>query len=290
MLLIRLLLLISLLLLSLIDNQIIISNCLLDVQNSHCQQMDWNHGSHLNPTHSSLSLQLENGSFLVSDTYTDNIQLDDLAAPNHGCLCFKLPPIRLKSRRLHHFYKESQSKYAEIEAYKEPRKGHRHHDHDQQQQQQKHKNAVSCLPSELSNDQLTQQLRQENSTNKNSISSIKLEVPVLPFTTTNQSAQDDTEVKQNSQTTPNKVQLAVKRLYKQHKWKCIPTRKQNAGQLKHLIWQIMWCLVTTILVSVSFVSFIHCIPNIYVSSHWNSSNFQELVNPHHWLPILYHFG
>ncbi|VDQ16589.1 unnamed protein product [Trichobilharzia regenti] len=198
----------------------------------------------------------------------------------------------MKSRRLHHFYKESQSSETLEPVFsgnilsdnqntlkskhtRNSRKSHRHHDHDQQQQQQKHKNAVSCLPSELSNDQLTQQLRQENSTNKNSISSIKLEVPVLPFTTTtNQSAQDDTEAKQNSQTTPNKVQLAVKRLYKQHKWKCIPTRKQNAGQLKHLIWQIMWCLVTTILVSVSFVSFIHCIPNIYVSSHWNSSNFQ----------------
>ncbi|CAH8867428.1 unnamed protein product [Trichobilharzia szidati] len=290
MLLIRLLPLL-LLLSSIIDGQIIISICLLDVQNSLCQQMDWNHGSHLNPTHSSLSLQLENGSFLVSDTYTDNIQLDDLAAPNHGCLCFKLPPIRLKSRRLHHFYKESQSSETLEPVFsgnilsdnqntltskhtRNPRKGHRHDHH----QQQKHKIAVSCLPSELSSDQLTQQLRQENSTNKNSISSIKLEVPVLPFTA-NQPGQDDTEMKQNSQTTPNKVQVAMKRLYKQHNWKCIPTRKQNTGQLKHLIWQIMWCFFTTILVSVSFVSFIHCIPNIYVSSHWNSSNFQELVNP-----------
>ncbi|TNN05803.1 Solute carrier family 35 member F4 isoform 1 [Schistosoma japonicum] len=50
-------------------------------QKTRENSMDWKHNSHLNPTRSSLSLQLENGSFLASDTCLDNIQLDDLVAP-----------------------------------------------------------------------------------------------------------------------------------------------------------------------------------------------------------------
>lgn len=109
-------------------------------------------------------------------------------------------------------------------------------------------------------------MSQQNPTNKLSISSIKLEVPVLPFT--NQT-QDNTQ-----QVNQNKLQWAVKRLYKKHDWKIIGTHKKHTEQLKHLCWQILWYFLTTAFLSTSFVCFIECVPNIYVYTYWDNSTFQ----------------
>ncbi|CAH8594006.1 unnamed protein product [Schistosoma mattheei] len=190
--------------------------------------MDWKYTSHMNPTRSSLSLQLENGSFLTSDTCIDHIQLDDLVAPTHDCSCFKLPPIRLKTRKLHHRHKDSQSSEKLDSIY-----------------------SRSSLP----NNQIA----------------VNTKVPVLPFT--NQT-QDNTQ-----QISQNKLQWAVKRLYKKHDWKIIGTHKKHTEQLKHLCWRILWYFLTTAFLSTSFVCFIECVPNIYVYTYWDNSTFQELVNP-----------
>ncbi|XP_018653588.1 hypothetical protein Smp_153030 [Schistosoma mansoni] len=187
--------------------------------------------SHLNPTRSSLSLQLENGSFLTSDTCIDQIQLDDLVAPTHDCSCFKLPPIRLKTRKLHHRHKDSQfsekldSIYSRSSLPNNQIAINTSTGKPQQQPQ-------SIYQLNELNDDTTQQLCQQNATNKLSISSIKLEVPVLPFA--NQK-QDNTQ-----QINQNKLQWAVKHLYKKHDWKIIGTHKKHTEQLKHLCRQILW--------------------------------------------------
>ncbi|VDO52823.1 unnamed protein product [Schistosoma margrebowiei] len=224
----------------------------------------------MNPTRSSLSLQLENGSFLTSDTCIDNIQLDDLVAPTHDCSCFKLPPIRLKTRKLHHRHKDSQSSEKLDSIYSRSSLPNNQIAVNTSPGKPQQQTQSTYLPNELNND-TTQQLCQQNATNKLSISSIKLEVPVLPFT--NQT-QDNTE-----QINENKLQWAVKRLYKKHDWKIIGTHKKHTEQLKHLCWQILWYFLTTAFLSTSFVCFIECVPNIYVYTYWDNSTFQELVNP-----------
>ncbi|CAH8652447.1 unnamed protein product [Schistosoma rodhaini] len=232
--------------------------------------MDWKYNSHLNPTRSSLSLQLENGPFLTSDTCIDQIQLDDLVAPTHDCSCFKLPPIRLKTRKLHHRHKDSQfsEKLDSIYSRSSPPNNQIAINASTGKLQQQPQSIYQL--NEL-NDDTTQQLCQQNATNKLSISSIKLEVPVLPFA--NQT-QDNTQ-----QINQNKLQWAVKHLYKKHDWKIIGTHKKHTEQLKHLCRQILWYFLTTAFISTSFVCFIECVPNIYVYTYWDNSTFQELVNP-----------
>ncbi|TNN05804.1 Solute carrier family 35 member F4 isoform 2 [Schistosoma japonicum] len=240
-------------------------------QKTRENSMDWKHNSHLNPTRSSLSLQLENGSFLASDTCLDNIQLDDLVAPTRDCSCFKLPPIRLKAKKLHHRYKNSDlSDKCESVLSGDALPNHQMaiHTNTGKIQQQSH-----CHSNEL-NDDLTQQSPcRHNTANKLSVSSIKLEVPVLSFTNQLQDSMQQ-------QVNPNKFQWAVKRLYKKHDWKFNVTRsKSHTGQLKHISWQILWYFLTTAFISISLVCFIECVPNIYVYTYWDNSTFQELVNP-----------
>uniref|UniRef100_A0A095BWJ5 Uncharacterized protein n=1 Tax=Schistosoma haematobium TaxID=6185 RepID=A0A095BWJ5_SCHHA len=226
--------------------------------------------SHLNPTRSSLSLQLENGSFLTSDTCIDHIQLDDLVAPTHDCSCFKLPPIRLKTRKLHHRHKDSQSGEKLDSIYSRSSLPNNQIAINTSTGKPQQRTQSIYQPNELNND-TTQQLSQQNATNKLSISSIKLEVPVLPFA--NQTQDNIQQINQN------KLQWAVKRLYKKHDWKIIGTHKKHTEQLKHLCWQILWYFLTTAFLSTSFVCFIECVPNIYVYTYWDNSTFQELVNP-----------
>ncbi|CAH8550360.1 unnamed protein product [Schistosoma turkestanicum] len=235
--------------------------------------------SHLNPTHSSLSLQLENGSFLTSDTCLDHIQLDDLVAPTHDCSCFKLPPIRLKTPKLHYRHKENQSSEkldSVLSRYSLPNNqitvnttstGKTPPPQPQQQPQQQSINR----PNDFNNNDTPTQ--PNTNTNKLSISSIKLEVPVLNFT--NSTIQDSSSIQQIHR---NKFHWTLKRLCmckKKHdwKWKNV-THKPHSEQLKQLSWQILWYILTTTFISISFVCFIECVPNIYVYTYWDNSTFQ----------------
>ncbi|CAH8601457.1 unnamed protein product [Heterobilharzia americana] len=231
--------------------------------------------SHLNRTNSSLSLQS-----LANDVYTENIQLDDLAAPNHGCYCFKLPPIRLKTKRLHHHHADSQSNEILQPVFSQGNTGENQTIFTVSIVNNEQYNPIQplYLPNEPIKDMI-QQFTSKNSTSKPSISSIKLDVPVLSLT--NQVNDDNIEKRHQLKKyiSLNKVHLAVKSLCKRCNWNCFAIRKQHTKQLKLPIWNIIWYFITTLFITVSISTFIQSVPNIYVFTDWNNSNYQELVNP-----------